>query len=431
MRSFMEFMERYFVPIAGKIGSQRHLVAVRDGFVSIMPLILAGSFAVLFNNTLFKWIPFLTPLSGVNGNVWWGTFAIMTLLVVFSIGYNLAKGYNVDALAAGLISVGAFLTVTPQAHGNAGWGYIHWGYLNAGGLFTGILVSLIATEIFVKLRKKNLIIKMPDNVPPAVGKAFAAVIPGTVTLFVFGILAFILASINVNSLHDLIFNSIQKPLQGFGQGLGSAVLLATLMNLFWFFGLHGGNILDPVINAIYLPALETNAALVQQGAAATNLVTKSFFDSFVHLGGCGATLALILAIFLVSKKRKDYREVAKLGAPNGIFNINEPMMFGLPIILNPVLLIPFLLIPGILTTIAYMATVSGIVPPTYVQVPWITPVGISGFLATGGNIMGAILGLVNFAIATLIYMPFVMLAERIDTDRKEEKELNSSKTLSI
>jgi cellobiose PTS system EIIC component len=323
------------------------------------------------------------------------------------------------------------LTVTPQAHGNAGWGYIHWGYLNAGGLFTGILVSLIATEIFVKLRKKNLIIKMPDNVPPAVGKAFAAVIPGTVTLFVFGILAFILASINVNSLHDLIFNSIQKPLQGFGQGLGSAVLLATLMNLFWFFGLHGGNILDPVINAIYLPALETNAALVQQGAAATNLVTKSFFDSFVHLGGCGATLALILAIFLVSKKRKDYREVAKLGAPNGIFNINEPMMFGLPIILNPVLLIPFLLIPGILTTIAYMATVSGIVPPTYVQVPWITPVGISGFLATGGNIMGAILGLVNFAIATLIYMPFVMLAERIDTDRKEEKELNSSKTLSI
>lgn len=426
MRRFMEFMERYFVPVAGKIGSQRHLVAVRDGFVSIMPLILAGSFAVLFNNTLFKWIPFLSSLTGINGNVWWGTFAVMTLLVVFSIGYNLAKGYDVDALAAGLISVGAFLTVTPQAHGNAGWGYIHWGYLSAGGLFTGIIVALVATEIFVKLRKANLIIKMPDNVPPAVGKAFAAVIPGTVTLFAFGILAFLLSKFNLNSLHDLIFNAIQKPLQGFGQGLGSAILLAVLMNLFWFFGLHGGNIMDPIIQAIYLPALETNASLVQSGAVATNLVTKSFFDSFVHLGGCGATLSLVIAILIVSKRRTDYRQVAKLGLPNGIFNINEPMMFGIPIILNPVLIIPFLLIPAVLTTVAYAATSLGIVPPTYVAVPWITPVGISGFLATGGNIMGAVLGLVNFAIAVFVYMPFVMLAERINTDKKEKAKADNS-----
>lgn len=420
MKSFMEFMEKYFVPVAGKIGAQRHLVAVRDGFVSIMPLILAGSFATLFNNTLFTWIPFLNNLKGINGNVWWGTFAVMTLLVVFSIGYNLAKSYNVDALAAGLISVGAFLTVTPQAHGAAGWGYIHWGYLAAGGLFTGILVALVATEIFVKLTKKNLVFKMPDSVPPAVGKAFAAVIPGTVVLFAFGILAFLFTHFNLNSLHDLIFNTIQKPLQGFGQGLGSAILLAVLMNLFWFFGLHGGNIMDPIIQAIYLPALEKNASLIQSGAEATNLITKSFFDSFVHLGGAGATLALVIAILIASKKRKDYREVAKLGLPNGIFNINEPMMFGIPIILNPVLIIPFLLIPAVLTTVAYIATATGIVPPTSVLVPWITPVGISGFLATGGNIMGAVLGLVNFAIAVFIYLPFVMLAERMNTDKKEK-----------
>lgn len=426
MRRFMEFMEMYFVPVAGRIGAQRHLVAVRDGFVSIMPLILAGSFAVLFNNTLFKWLPFLGSFSGVNGNVWWGTFGVMTLLVVFSIGYNLAKGYNVDALAAGLISVGSFLVVTPQAHGDAGWGYIHWGYLAATGLFTGIIVALIATEIFVKLRKKNLIIKMPDNVPPAVGKAFAAVIPGTVTLFVFGIIAFIITKLNANSLHDLIFNAIQKPLQGFGQGLGSAILLAMLLNLFWFFGLHGGNILDPVIQAIYLPALEKNASLIQQGGEATNLVTKSFFDSFVHLGGAGATLALIIAILIVTKKRKDYKEVAKLGLPNGIFNINEPMMFGLPIILNPVLLIPFLLIPGILTIVAYAATYFGIVPPTYVLVPWITPVGLSGFLATGGNVMGAVLGVVNFAIAILVYLPFVALADAMAEDKKKAAQNDNS-----
>lgn len=406
-------MERHFVPVAGRIGAQRHLVAVRDGFVSIMPLILAGSLAVLLNNTLFGWIPPLGILKGINGNVWWGTFAIMTLVVVFSIGYNLAKSYNVDALAAGLISVASFITVTPQAHGDAGWGYIHWGYLNATGLFTGIIVALVSTEIFVKLMKKKLTIKMPDNVPPAVGRAFAAVIPGVVSVYFFGIIAFLISNAGANCLYDIIYNTIQQPLQGFSQGLGSAIILAVLLNVFWFFGLHGGNIFDPIVNTLYLPALEANASAVQQGLAATNIVTKSFYDSFVHIGGCGATLALIVAIYITVRKKREYKEVAKLSAPAGLFNINEPMMFGLPLILNPILLIPFILTPGILTFVAYMATYTGIVPMTYIQIPWITPVGISGFLATGGSIMGGLLSVLNFVIAILIYLPFVKLADRM------------------
>ncbi len=429
MKKFLEFMEKYFVPVAGRIGSQRHLVAVRDGFISIMPLILAGSVAVLLNNTLFSWVPQLGILKGINGNVWWGTFAVMTLVVVFSIGYNLAKGYSVDALAAGLVSVAAFLTVTPQAHGDAGWGYIHWGYLNATGLFTGIIVALIATEIFVKLMKKKLIIKMPENVPPAVGRAFAAVIPGMVALYLFAIVGHVISTVGANSLYDIIYNLIQKPLQGFSQGLGSAIILAILVNVFWFFGLHGGNIFDPIVNSLYLPALEANASAVQQGIAATNIVTKSFYDSFVHLGGCGATLALIVAIYIATKKRDEYKQIAKLAGPAGIFNINEPIMFGLPIILNPVLLIPFILIPGILTFIAYVATRWGLVPMTYVQVPWITPVGISGFLATGGSIMGGLLSVVNFAVAVLIYLPFVKIADNMSSEPKADIHETSKKSV--
>jgi PTS system cellobiose-specific IIC component len=420
MNGFISFMERRFVPIASRIGAQRHLVAIRDGFVSIMPLILAGSFAVLLNNTLLQWIPGLSELSGINGNIWWGTFAIMTLLVVFSIGYNLAKGYNSDGLAAGVIAVGAFIAVTPQAHGDAGWGYIHWGYLNATGLFTGIVIALIATEIFVKLMQKNIVIKMPDNVPPAVGRAFAAVIPGVITLYVFGILAYLITKMGGNSLYDLIFNLIQKPLQGFSQGLGSAMIAAMLINLFWFFGLHGANIMDPIMNALYLPALEANASAVQQGLAAPNVVTRVFFDAYIHLGGSGATLALILAIYIASKKRREYKEVAKLSTPAGIFQINEPVMFGLPIVLNPLLFIPFIITPGVLTCIAYMATAIGLVPPTYVAMPWITPVGIGGFLATGGSVAGGILALVNFAAAVLIYLPFVVLADRQVKDKEKE-----------
>lgn len=427
MKKFLDWLEKYFVPVAGRIGAQRHLVAIRDGFVSIMPLILAGSLAVLLNNTLFQWIPALGFLSGINGNVWWGTFAIMTLLVVFSVGYHLAKGYGVDALAAGLIAVGSFITVTPQAFGDSGWGFLHWGYLNAGGLFTGIIVALISTEIFSQLRRRNIIIKMPDSVPPAVGKAFAAVIPGCAALFFFGIIGFIVTTAGANSLHDIIFNTIQKPLQGFGQNLGSAIVLAVMLNVFWFFGLHGGNIMDPIIQTIYMPAVAANADAVQQGLMAPNIITKAFFDSFVHIGGCGATLALIIAILITTRKRREYREVAKLGVSFGIFNINEPIMFGLPIILNPILLIPFIITPAVLTTVAYIATVTGLVPPTYILTPWITPVGISGFLATGGSIMGGILSVVNFVIAILIYLPFVKLADRMAEKTPEELSGKSSK----
>lgn len=422
MNKFFAWMEKYFVPVAGRIGAQRHLVAIRDGFVGIMPLILAGSLAVLLNNTVLNWIPALGDLKGINGNVWWGSLAIMTLLVVFSVGYNLARGYNVDGLAAGLVSVGAFIAMIPQVapvevtvnevvQKGSQFGLIGWSYLNATGLFTGLIVALIATEIFVKLVKANFVIKLPENVPPSVGKAFIAVIPGIVSIYVFGILAYIITKAGGTTLYDLILKAVQTPLQGFGQGVGSAVFLAMLINLFWFFGLHGANILDPIMNTLYLPALTANADAIQAGQHAPFVITRVFFDAFVHLGGSGATLALILAIFIVSKKRIEYKEVSKLAVPAGIFQINEPMIFGIPIVLNPILFIPFIITPGILTFIAWAATASGIVPATYVVIPWIMPVGLGGFFATGGSIMGALLALVNFCVAVLIYIPFVKMAE--------------------
>lgn len=420
MEKFMDFMERKFVPVAAKIGGQRHLVAIRDGFASIMPLILAGSMSVLLKNTIFEWITPLQGLIPICDQVWWGSLAIMTLLVVFSVGYNLAKFYEVDPLAAGLIAVGAYFATLPQSHGEAGWGYIHWGYLQATGLFTGLIVALIATEIFVKLIKRDLTIKMPEEVPPAVGRAFAAVIPGTLTMLTFGIVFFIVDKLGGVSLYDVIQESIQKPLEGLSQGVGSAMLAAILINLFWFFGLHGANILDPVMNALYLPALTANEQAIAAGLEAPNVITRVFFDTYVHLGGSGATLALIIAIFIASKNRKEYREVAKLSAPSGLFQINEPMMFGIPIVLNPILFIPFIITPGVLTLIAYIGTATGFAPPTYLVIPWTTPPIIGAFLATGATSASwraAVLAAINLVVAVLIYLPFVKLA-----DRRREKQ---------
>ena len=418
MEGFMNWMEEKFVPVAGKIGSQRHLAAIRDGFVGIMPIVLAGSFAVLLNNTLGAWVPAIGAILGpINGNVWWGTFAMLALLATFSIGYNLSKGYGEDGLAGGLISVASFLVTLPQAHGDAGWGYLHWGYLDANGLFTGIVVAIVATEIFVKLSKRGWTIKMPDSVPPAVGRAFASVFPGFISIFVFGAITYAIGAVGWGSLFEIIFNTIQKPLMGLGQGMISVILIPILINVFWFFGVHGANIFDPIMQSIYMPALTKNAAAVANGLAAPNLITKSFFDSFVHIGGSGATLALLIAVFLVVRKKEEYKAVAKLSLAPSIFNINESVMYGLPIVLNPILFIPFLIVPGVLSTVAYLATASGVVPATYIAAPWITPVGIGAWMATGGkglgSIMAALLAVVNLGIATVIYLPFVKMAENM------------------
>lgn len=426
MKGFMKWMEEKFVPVAGKIGSQRHLASIRDGFVGIMPIVLAGSFAVLLNNTLGAWIPGLGNILGpINGNVWWGTLGMLGLLVTFSVAFNLAKSYDVDGLSAGLVAVASFIVTLPQAHGDAGWGYIHWGYLDAKGIFTGLIVALIATEIFVKLTKRGLIIKMPDSVPPAVGKAFASVLPGFITLFLFGTLTFVITKMGLGSLYDLIFNLVQKPLMGITQGVVAVILIPIIMNILWFFGIHGANIFEPIMQSVYLPALTENYNAITAGGEPPHLITKAFFDSFVHIGGSGATLALLIAIFIVVKKRKEYKEVAKLSFPLGVFQINESVMYGLPIVLNPILFIPFLLVPGILSLVAYIATATGIVPVTYVQIPWITPVGIGAFLATGakglGSIMAALLALINLTIAVLIYLPFVKLSERQAMQREKIK----------
>jgi PTS system cellobiose-specific IIC component len=220
-----------------------------------------------------------------------------------------------------------------------------------------------------------------------------------------------IAGIEINNLISLIGALVQAPFMSLGQNLITILIISLFIPLFWFAGLHGANIVAPVINTVYLPAVLANADALQKGLPMPNLWTSVSWDVFVHFGGAGATLALIIAIYMVSK-RDDYRAVAKIGLAPGIFMINEPVMFGLPVVLNPFIFIPFVLNPIILTLIAYIATAAGIVPPTSVVVPWTTPPVIGAFLATGGSVAAAILALFNFVLSIVMYIPFVILANR-------------------
>lgn len=443
MKKFMEklilWMEQHFVPIAAKIGAQRHLVAIRDGFIALMPLVMAGSFAVLLNNLFFtpeslvaKWgnlsvetsgyLQFTTKyLQPFMGNIWWGTFAILALVLVFTIAYSLAKSYDVNPLSAAVVAVAGYLSLTPQGvtvtleDGStlSTWGNFGVQYFNFGALLTAIIITLIITQIFVFLMRKNITFKLPDNVPPAVGRAFAAIIPGVLAITVASIVPIIFSMLNEakvlveTNIFDLLNRFITQPFMNLSQNPFSAIVYVLVIQVFWFFGLHGGNMLGAITDSIYLPAVAANAE------GAQNVFTKVFFDSFVHIGGAGATLAIVIVI-LIASKRKDWREITKIAGGASVFQINEPVMFGIPVVLNPILIIPFLIVPVVLTTIAYFATVTGLVAYTNVVVPWVTPVGLSGFLATSGDWRAIVLALVNLAIACGIYYPFILLGNRME-----------------
>ncbi len=413
MDKFVAFMEKHFIPVASKIGAQRHLVAIRDSFMVSMPLMILGALAVMINNLP---IPGFQELmnsifggeswKGFGAAAWNGTFAILSVLIAFLLAYHLANGYRKDGVSAGVISLGSFFALG----GALGMG--------SNGLFIAIIVGIISTEIFVRLSgNEKLIIKMPDGVPPAVAKAFASLLPAMITISAFALVAAIFAAFGVDDIVGSFYTVVQEPFMGLANSYPSALLLAFITPFLWFFGLHGANMVDPLMQTINAPAIEANVNAIAAGHSAPFIVNKPFFDSFVNLGGTGATLGLLLAIYLVGRKNKPYMVVTNLSIAPGVFNINEPTMFGLPIVLNPIMFIPFILTPMVLVSVAYFATSTGLVPAATVMPPWVTPPIIGGVLATK-SIAGGVLAAVNLILSILIYLPFVKVA----TIQKRRKE---------
>jgi PTS system cellobiose-specific IIC component len=442
-----------FLKIAGKLGSQKHLIAIRDAFIAMFPLTMAGAIAVLLNVLVrdipnnMGWTGFaeaMQPLIELNGYVYFGTIAIMALAFVFALGYNRAQAEKLNPIAGGLVSFAAFISTIPQTltivtdltgldksvltkltdlglmvSGSnletSQWGVITVAYAGATGLFAAMLIGLLSAELYIFFMKKNVIIKMPDSVPPAVNKAFASMIPGIAAIYASALIGYLATLLTGQALNDLISTYIQQPLMGLSQGWFSVVLLAFLVQLFWFFGLHGHNVLGPVMDGIYLPALLENTAAYEATKDVSQLPylwTRGSFDAYGQMGGSGVTIALIIAIFLFSK-RQEYRAVAKLSAPMGIFNINEPITFGIPMVLNPLFVVPWLIVPPVCVGIAYAATAAGLIPPVYVSIPWITPPGLYAFLATGGNVMAGLVSLFNVFVAFCIWAPFVIAANKV------------------
>lgn len=419
-----KFLEEKFVPVAARVGNQRHLVAIRDGFLVLMPLTIVGSLAVLVNNLPIKFYQkFLDSIFGHDnwtqwgGNIWNATFGMMSILLALTIAYNLAKSYGKDPIATATIALASYMIF-----GTFGEGGITGLTSGTGGIFIAIIIALLSAEIFTRLLgNPKLLIKMPESVPPAVAQSFAALFPAIITLGIFALVrTLISAGFNIPDIVDSFYKVIQEPFLHLTNSWYAGVIIAFVPVFFWFFGIHGANIIEPFMQTINIDSVAANMKAIEAGVEAPYIITKPFFDAFVNMGGSGTSIALILAIFIVARKNKQYMTVGKLSVAPGLFNINEPLLFGLPIILNPMLFIPFIITPIVMMSIAYFSMSTGLVPKTTVSVPWTTPPILNGILATR-SWQGGVLSVVNIAVAFFIYLPFVVMSGR-GIEKKVEAE---------
>jgi len=416
MNKVMEFLERWLLPVAEKLNNNRYLTALRDGFMVALPVIIFGSIFVVIAN-----FPFLDRLLGEEayaayqnalGPASAATLSLMGLFVIVGIGYKLTEHYGGQAIYGGVVAIASFLILTPQTVEKV-TGAIPTSSLGAKGLFLGFFTAIISAELYRFFVNKNWVIKMPAGVPEAVSRSFSSLIPIGLTLTVFLLVRILFSYTPYETVQNFIYTVIQQPLTKLGSGLGATIVAVILIQIFWFFGLHGQIIVNTVFDPIWYALNDENFQAFQAGRELPNVITKQFIDTFlVGMGGSGMTLAVVILIFLIGRSRQ-VKELGKLGGPPGIFNVNEPITFGLPIILNPLALIPWILAPVVVTVITYFAMASGLVPkPAGIIVPWTTPIGISGFLATGNAWQGAVLQIFNLLVVMAIWWPFLKIIDK-------------------
>jgi PTS system cellobiose-specific IIC component len=440
MSGVISGFERVMMPLAARISGNKYLLAMRDAFSMLLPFIIVGSFFGIVQWVLLdpwgtvmganglnlgaaftgldtagdayknsQFVHSMQVIQGLCNNVVTVGFGVFSFLLVAAFAYRLGTIWGGDPFANALTALGAFIIVTPQSVGDVG--AFDLSYFGNKAVLTAIIVATVSSKMFINLSKnKKLTIKMPDTVPPAVANSFAVLMPVFITLFTFTLFSTFLAQMEFmgsKALNDLIYALIQAPLMGFSQGIGFSLLYQGIVWFFWWFGIHGHNVTAAIQNMVYMPA-----QLANQSGDAAYIFSNGFFEA-----GLMHVLGLLIAIFLFSK-RDSWRAVAKVGFPAMLFNIQEPIAFGLPIVLNPLLLIPYILAPLANTIVGWLAVSAGLVPIFKYVVPWTMPLFFGGTIGTG-SLAGGILQLVWLVMDICIYAPFVIAGNKIKDSEEE------------
>ena len=422
--SLTDKLQNVLLSISSKVETNKYLGSIKEAFTMFVPFIIVGSFGSMLNilvsgaNGLAQWVPWLSNLSPAFTAINFVTISCMSLPIAFLIGYKLAEKENLPQLESGLIGLLSYLAVCPNTISTVVEGLkdpvvvngLGAGVIGAQGLFVSMIMSMVAVKFFGLLTNIDAIkIKMPDSVPTGIARSFNILIPIFIIITAFSVGGCLFNTFTGNYLNVWIYNIIQLPLQALANTTGGILVLALVNQLFWFLGIHGGMVIEGVRGPLSAAGLAENISAVQAGGVATNILTRGFWTSFVVVGGGGITLSLLIAIFIFSK-REDHKSIAKFSLIPGICGINEPVVFGLPLVLNPIFAIPFILNSVIAAFIAVVATNIGFLTCGVLDCPPGLPVFVTGFISYGihGIIVQAIILIVTF----IIWVPFVLMSNK-------------------
>lgn len=424
MKKIEKFLQKFLVPVANYLNRNKVVIALRDGMVMTLPLVLFGSFSLIIS--YFPYLDQIAPdlalwLQNFFAQANAATMGIMALLVLVGVSSSYARELKVDRIYGVLTALGSFMMVTIfSATGTVNVNgeeitdavmnnVIPVDVLGSMGIFTAIIVAILSVRIFAYIHSKDLTIKMPDSVPPNVANSFSALIPVMITLFVFLVIRNVMLATQFGSIQEMIYTLITTPLLRLGNNIVAYSLLIIVQQLLWFFGIHGTSILSAVWGPVSDTMMAANLEAYTAGEPLPYILSTPFGTVYGQ-GGAQGILPAVIAAFAVMKS-KQTKMVAKLSIAPATFNIQEPFHFGLPSFMNPILLIPYVLVTVVQIWIAYGLCYVGIAPVPIFPVPWTTPIILSGFLATG-SIMGAVTQLIQLVVGVLIWIPFIRLVDK-------------------
>ena len=450
-------------------GQNKYLNAIKNAFQNFMPATISGAVGVLWTNVLVNdstglgalWSPImaLKVLNPIFAAMQYATISCITIGITMLLASEIAEAngetgaypavlgfilwmmvtptsFAAKDLGASYIdakgishgfSLGQFINVTGEAakHKITADSFSYSGimssYTGATGLFTGLIVAIVGMELYNMFRKNDALkIKMPEQVPPGVARAFEVLIPTCLTAIVVGAVGLVCQLATGAELNAFIFNMVQKPLQSLiGNNIFAVAILYVIISLFWCVGIHGNNMVAAVKEPIFRPLLYANTAAYTAHHEIPYVMNLTMIQMFAEFGGSGVTIGLVIAILIFSK-REDNRTIAGISIVPGLFNINETMTFGIPLVLNPILDIPFILAPVVTVIIGYILVSSGFCPKIVLEVPWTMPPVLFGFVATGGKPMGAVAQLIVLAVSVLVYIPFLIAYEKFQAKQAAE-----------
>lgn len=422
MDKLVTFIEEKLAPPLIKISQNKYLDAIQKSFIIFMPYLLISSIFLLVTSLPIPgWTDWVAPVAPLLSSVVNSTLGIIAIAFSLSLGYNLGVFYNmsddrVKPLSMSLVSLVSFLMLFPLTGLEDGSIVMSAAHFDSNGIFPAIIVSIISSELYRLTVNKNLVIKMPEQVPPMVAQSFASIIPAFVVI-VFWFLILRVFSFDLLGLVEQLF----EPLMVAGSSALAQFISLMLDRLLWFVGIHGSNVVGSVMSPVWTQMITENINAFAAGGEAPYLFTNVWVEYTVRVS------ILPLVVLMLMSKVKRYKSLGKLSLAPALFNIAEPVMYGLPLVLNPILFIPWTLGYAVTFLVSYIFTaIIPVIPPMVATVPWTIPGPIAAYLGSNGSIAATLVSLFNIVLMFFIWMPFFRVLEKQELAKEVNEEMEEN-----